>query len=45
MVRDRDNSHRPAALPAADAEGVSTEPRYVIAAVASRVGVRVQTLR
>jgi MerR family transcriptional regulator, heat shock protein HspR len=44
-VRDRDNSHRREAPPTADSEGVSTEPRYVIAAVAARVGVRVQTLR
>lgn len=44
MARDRPNSHFPAATATSD-EGVSQEPRYVIAAVAARVGVRVQTLR
>jgi MerR family transcriptional regulator/heat shock protein HspR len=45
MARDRHNSHLPAAAPTgADASG-GQEPRYVIAAVARRVGVRVQTLR
>jgi MerR family transcriptional regulator/heat shock protein HspR len=41
MARDRNNAHPPAL----DAESVSEEPRYVITAVAARVGVRVQTLR
>ncbi|HET7094875.1 MAG TPA: MerR family transcriptional regulator [Thermomicrobiales bacterium] len=45
MARERNNSHRSTSSAALDTEDVSPEPRYVIAAVAARVGVRVQTLR
>ncbi|HEX5498220.1 MAG TPA: MerR family transcriptional regulator [Thermomicrobiales bacterium] len=44
MARERNNSHPPAPIPV-DAEEIGQEPLYVIAAVAARVGVRVQTLR
>ena len=44
MARDRNNAHRPTVARATD-ESASREPRYVITAVAARVGVRVQTLR
>jgi MerR family transcriptional regulator, heat shock protein HspR len=45
MARDRHNSHFPAVAAPVANQGGGQEPRYVIATVARRVGVRVQTLR